>query len=90
LGHWAVARSSAVLSPAGFGLCGGLIDWGRRIVKTSRIAWYEWGFGVHCAAPGQLEEYPVVDRQLESRPVDACPGGRLPVEHAAISAGYCR
>lgn len=40
LRHWAVARPVPVLSPAGFGLCGGLIDLVRTAMKISRIAWY--------------------------------------------------
>lgn len=40
LRHWAVARSVVVLSWAGFGLCGGLIDLAQSTVKISRIAWY--------------------------------------------------
>lgn len=90
LGHWAVVSSSAVLSPRGFGLCGGLIDLSRSAVKISRIAWYDWGFGVGCVGVDQLEEYPVVDRELENLPVVGDPGTILPGGCAAISAGFYR
>jgi hypothetical protein len=90
LGHWAVAGAPVALSPARFGLCGGLIDSPRSISKISRTSWYAWGFGVARTVPDQLEEYPVVDREPESHPVGRCPDGGLPAQCAAISAGFRR
>jgi hypothetical protein len=69
LRQWAVARSPDVLSPAGAGRGGGSIDLARPTVLMWGIAWYDRVFGGGRMVKGQLEEHPVVDRELERLPV---------------------